>query len=188
MPNINPNTICHNENQHQNQTPEFSQIGGAGGIEGGMLLVIPLKSPPRPRSGTASGGLPEACPQAEVCGGLEMFGVADCGTQRPHYCDETENETKLNTISSGRSGAQSEGHGMFWGQSRPQCPQAPVPLLPLGRTAPTERPDTSRSLLLPEHPIPPQDATHAETEISARCQSHLAARILPQYTFQFMGQ
>ena len=68
----------------------------------------PTHKPPRPRSGTASGGLPEACPQAEVRGGLEMFGVPDCGTQRPHYRDETENETKLNTISSGRSGARSE--------------------------------------------------------------------------------
>ena len=48
-------------------------------LSGGMLLVIPPESPPRPRSGTASGGLPEACPQAEVCGGLELFCLAYTG-------------------------------------------------------------------------------------------------------------
>lgn len=48
-------------------------------VEGGMLLVIPPESPPRPRSGTASGGLPEPCPQAEAYAGLELCSLAYSG-------------------------------------------------------------------------------------------------------------
>jgi|GEM_PF-3119766 len=94
----------------------------------------PTLKPPRPRSGTAFGGMPEACPQEEVYGGLEVsitvHHFASTGAATLHRMIGTQAESEGTTIGSIRPRTPSEGHAMLWGQSGPKAPKPPFPFFP----------------------------------------------------------
>lgn len=103
-------------------------------VEEGMLLVIPRNHRRGHAPAPPPAEPPEACPPAKVYGRLEVSIMAHyCagpGAAILHRMIGTQAQSERNAIGSTESHTPSEGHVMLWGQSRPQCPQTPVPLLP----------------------------------------------------------
>ena len=104
-------------------------------VEEGMLLVIPRNHRRGHAPAPPPAEPPEACPPAKVYGRLEVSIMAHyCagpGAATLHRMIGTQAQSERNAIGSTESHTPSEGHVMLWGQSRPQCPQTPLPLLPL---------------------------------------------------------
>ncbi|MGC9261544.1 MAG: hypothetical protein ACP5I8_15890 [Phycisphaerae bacterium] len=104
-------------------------------VEEGMLLVIPRNHRRGHAPAPPPAVPPEAWPQAEVYAGLEVSIMAHyfagTGAATLHRTIGTQAQSERNTIGRIESRTPSEGHVMLWGQSRPQCPQTPLPLLPL---------------------------------------------------------
>ncbi len=95
----------------------------------------PTHKPPRPRSGAAptalrSRGRRRRSAAHQRCPIMVHY-FAKTGAVTRHTTIGTPARSERSTIGSIESHTPSEGHVMLWGQSRPQCPQTPLPLLPL---------------------------------------------------------